>query len=393
MALDAATREDYETFHTLAWRVVQTGPRNDVSLMYLLARAQSLSGRAQDALVMLRRIADMGMGAVEAETSDDFRRVRSLPGWTDVLDRIHAAAGRPPASKAPVEPMAPSAPAAVKPTPTGNAGEEVAVPATLLRPVALDYDAVSRRFVFADESTETLKILDDLSGKAVNLVSRGWAGTYRTAALAIDRRRGDLWVAGSDDSSGEARSAVHRLQLVSGRLLYTIALPDEAGAARFTDVAILGSGALVLDQRGRRIYALTSEARTLRLHAKIDDTSEPASIAPAGDTVIYIAHGKGISRLDLAAHKTTSLSAARGINLQGMDWIREYNGSLIGIQKQTNGGHAAVRIRLNRRGNAATSLEIIDPTASRVASLSGDVLYYLAPSREGGHGVRRRRLR
>src|ERR1044071_6557368 len=60
LALDAAERQDYETFHDLGWRGVQTGPKNEPALMYLLARAQSLSGRPGDALVMLQRLARMG---------------------------------------------------------------------------------------------------------------------------------------------------------------------------------------------------------------------------------------------------------------------------------------------------------------------------------------------
>ena len=80
LALDAAGRQDYEAFHDLAWRAVQTGPRNDPALMGLLARAQSLSGRPGDALVMLRRLAQMGV-QTDAATNEDFRRVRALPGW------------------------------------------------------------------------------------------------------------------------------------------------------------------------------------------------------------------------------------------------------------------------------------------------------------------------
>ncbi len=92
-ANEALGREDYERFHSLAWRVVQTSKANDRDAMLLLARAQSLSGRAPDALVMLRRLADMGTAVVEAETSDEFRRVRALPSWPELLDRIRAVAG------------------------------------------------------------------------------------------------------------------------------------------------------------------------------------------------------------------------------------------------------------------------------------------------------------
>src|SRR5207248_3140202 len=63
LALEAADRGDYEIFHDLAWRAGQTGKRNDPALMYLLARAQALSGRPHDALVMLERLADMGVAS------------------------------------------------------------------------------------------------------------------------------------------------------------------------------------------------------------------------------------------------------------------------------------------------------------------------------------------
>ena len=38
LALAAADRGEFEKFHDLAWRTIQTGPRGDPSLMYLLAR-------------------------------------------------------------------------------------------------------------------------------------------------------------------------------------------------------------------------------------------------------------------------------------------------------------------------------------------------------------------
>ena len=61
LALDAAARQDYNAFHDLAWRTLQAGPKNDPALMTMLARAQSLSGRPHDALVMLQRLAAMGV--------------------------------------------------------------------------------------------------------------------------------------------------------------------------------------------------------------------------------------------------------------------------------------------------------------------------------------------
>ena len=76
-----------------AWRAAQKGRPNDPALMYLLAWAQSLSGRPGDALVMLRRIAELGVPTDAAE-NDDFRRVRVLPGWAELEARIAAVAYR-----------------------------------------------------------------------------------------------------------------------------------------------------------------------------------------------------------------------------------------------------------------------------------------------------------
>src|SRR4051812_36463495 len=58
MALAAADGRDYERFHDLAWRAVQLGPPRDPMLLTVLARAQALSGRPHDALVMLDRLAE-----------------------------------------------------------------------------------------------------------------------------------------------------------------------------------------------------------------------------------------------------------------------------------------------------------------------------------------------
>jgi hypothetical protein len=89
-ALDAAARGDFETFHDLAWRAAQKGRPNDPELMYLLARAQSLSGRPSDALVMLRRLAQMGV-RTDARDNADFERVRGLPAWPELEALIDGA--------------------------------------------------------------------------------------------------------------------------------------------------------------------------------------------------------------------------------------------------------------------------------------------------------------
>ena len=92
-AMDAAATGDYERFHDLAWRVVQKGRPNDPESMYMLARAQSLSGRPTDAYVMLDRLTEMRV-ATDAATNNDFERVRALKDWP-TLEAKMAGRGNP----------------------------------------------------------------------------------------------------------------------------------------------------------------------------------------------------------------------------------------------------------------------------------------------------------
>src|SRR5437899_12910429 len=104
MALAAAARGDYETFHDLAWRAVQTGPPRDPALLFLLARAQALSGRPHDALIMLQRLAEMGVPS-DITANDEFVQTRQLPGWPDVsalIERLTHPESTPLASSAAV---------------------------------------------------------------------------------------------------------------------------------------------------------------------------------------------------------------------------------------------------------------------------------------------------
>src|SRR4051794_15708442 len=144
LALASAERGEYEIFHDLAWRAVQTGPPKDPSLMYLLARAQALSGRPHDAIIMLLRLAEMGVPEPDAITSDDFRLARELPAWADAAPRIAGGGAASPATAAasaaaprPVPPRV--APPTAAPAPAAASAPAATV--ALQPPAALRFSA------------------------------------------------------------------------------------------------------------------------------------------------------------------------------------------------------------------------------------------------------------
>lgn len=400
-AEDAASRGDYETFHDLAWRAAQKGRPNDPALMTLVARAQSLSGRPGDALVMLRRLAQMG-AAVDASTSDDFRRVRALPAWPEVEAMLAGRAGPAPAvDKAPEPVSAPPPPAAVvkaipeapareAPARDAPAPEEEPLPDLLasIQPAGLAYDVVSRRFIVGDRRQNKLVIFDDVFKRATDMIGAESAGFFGVAAVEIDGRRGDLWVANSSAVRG---ASLHKLQLVSGRLLFELAVPAELGPTRFADAAVLGDGrVLLLDTSGRRLLATTLAGRAFQRIAAVD-VDAAASVAVFGGGTAYVAHRDGLLRVDLASRAAAPVLDAPA----GLSRIRADRGALIGVQT-AEAGHRILRVRLNAAGTKVTGVDVLDGAAAMLdpsgLTVADGVVCYIV-SAQGAPAIRRIKAR
>ena len=439
LALEAVDRQDFEAFHDLAWRAIRKGRPNDPELMRMLARAQSLSGRPLDSLVMLERMLALGI-TTDAATNDDFRRVRALPGWPDFEKRVEElAAARPSApdgtsvadptksrtsAGAQARTTAPGAEGSAKPgssdkasaipvpgrTPTGrgrgappetanapaaassaagepeparagDAAEALRFTTIAFTPAGLAYDRVSNRFIVGDRDASKLTVVDEASQRVANLAAAQSAGFGSLGGLEIDAKEGDLWVVSTGDQSTPAPT-LHKLQLISGRVLYAVVLEPSFGPARFADIAVTPrSSVLVLDAAGRRVFVASPKARRLELAMELSVTN-PSSLAPESESVLYIAHQGGILRADLAAGKSAPLTAPKAVSLAGLTRLRWHRGALFGVQRSGDGTYRIVQLKLDASGHRITGVEVLDrslrmtdPTA---AALAGDVLYYLA---------------
>jgi hypothetical protein len=251
--------------------------------------------------------------------------------------------------------------------------------------VAIAYDAVSQRFVVAEESTNTLKIVSEASGQAMDLVSPGWAGNYHTTAIAIDPRRGDLWVAGVEG----AQSVLYRLQLVSGRQLETIAAPTDAGATSFAALSMSANALFILDTAGRRVFSLAPGSQQLRVHASLPRDLDLLGLAQT-TTALYISHTSGVMRIDISSRGQRPLAAPKHIDVSGLHSLAWDDGVVYAVQ-ETAGGAVTVRVRLNARGTAVVGVERLEPARSSAATLSGGVYHYLG-DRPDGSGAAFRRL-
>jgi hypothetical protein len=433
-AVEAALAEDaFDRAHDLAWRAVQTGPKDDPALMFLLARAQSRAGRPQDALVMIRRLSERGVGT-DALENPDLERMRALEGWAEVEPLVaRSNSGQPmPGPAAPTPPKAAAAaaaPAATTPAPkppaARSSGRRAAIPiesATvsedLLRfssdnftPSGLAYDKVSSRFVIGDRLGRKLRVVGEGLDHAVDLVRAESAGFFDIRALAIDIRRGDLWVTTSD-ASGSA-GTLHRIQLISGRPLQSLQLSPESGRSiRPVDLAIADSGAVFLLDQDGRIQRVRPGNPAIETIAAPQDIQVASSLALAsGDAVAYVAHAAGLLRVELRSGAATVVTSAAELPLTGLERLRVHRTGFVALQRSPDGGSRLLRLELNRTGRAvraATTYDIRVEVGSPAAfAVSGDEVSIVSGDPAGAaegdtppaagppaeHVVRRYRLR
>ncbi|HVL65995.1 MAG TPA: hypothetical protein VM364_01905 [Vicinamibacterales bacterium] len=302
-ALIAHAKGEFEAFHDLAWAAYRKGRRNDPELMLLVARAQSLSGRPGDALVMLERLAELG-APTDALTSEDFARVRALPRWPEVEAKLAAAPSaeapapsaeapappteaRAPSAKPPAPPAEAPAPPAKAPAPSAEAPAPSAKPpvvvrfTTLLSPSALAYDAVSKRFIIADREARRVAVVDEHSAQVSTFVgAQGALGDI--GGIAIDPQQGDLWVVSSENG----RATVHKLQLISGRVLATV--PLSGVSAPVVGLTFVRGAGLVLADASGTVWLVRPSGRAEKLGAL---EYVPRAIASDASGALYIAAG------------------------------------------------------------------------------------------------------
>lgn len=259
-------------------------------------------------------------------------------------------------------------------------------------PAGIAYDAVSQRLLFGDVNGRRLMVVGNGSDRTVDLVRADSAGFDDVTAIAVDAKRGDLWVASSAPdgaAAGGSGGALHRLQLLSGRPLSKVPVPGP-GLIRLSDVAVTGDGTiLILESVTPRIFVRRpldsargkpgAEAVTLLMPL---DAPGPVSITASDDgRFVYVAHREGITQIDVSSRRARPLEAAKDITLAGFEFIRWHRDALVGSQVQPDGSRGVVRLRLNGDRRAVSQATLIDDQASSdgsatAATISGDDLYY-----------------
>ncbi len=225
-------------------------------------------------------------------------------------------------------------------------------------------------------------MIDEVSHHLVNYVSAASAGFYpELTSFTIDSRRGDLWVVSVNENGepGAAASALHKLQLVSGRALLEARTPPAVSPVRFVDVTVAPDGTVyALDAVESRIFRLRPGARALepvmRLQAR-----QPTALTAADDRVLYVAAEKGLVRIDLGARSEVPVKSVEDLTqFESLSWRA---GSVIGVQRVA-ASFLIVRIALDAAGTRAQPRHVLAASpGATVGALDGNAYYYLAEGR------------
>ena len=403
----AIAQKDFERAHDLAWRTVQQGPRNDRALMFLLARTQALSNRPDDALVMIRRLAESG--AIVDVRAEEFARMRELPDWPAV-ESLLAGVASPSVAPAPLAPLAPLASASARRESGERRRDKPVAPVAPVAPLAppppmspvavedaghftsgdfspggLTCDAVSKRFVFGDRAGRKLLVVAEGSDHSIDLTRADVAGFLDVTALEIDTTNGNLWVA-SAEADGRG-ATLHRVQLISGRPIASFAVPATLAPVIPTDVVMTSAGVLLLDALQHRVLVLRTGATTLSVFADLGDVVPLSMTASRQDGVAYVTHRDGLLAIDLKTRAVIAVPAAKAAPLDGIERLRRHGGGFVGLQALPDGSRRLVRLTLGAQGRSVSRLRVMDVpvptgTASIPLAVCGNTLGYLVGNPE-----------
>lgn len=361
----AYERKDFPGFLDASRRLADLGPAS-VRALYNLACAQALADRREEAVAVLDRIATMGV-AVDAAGDADFSALRGTPAFEAVLRKM-----------------------AALDAPLGHSRVAFRLPEKDLIIEGIAHDPGSGDFFVS--SVNARKILRiSREGRASEFAKEGQDGLFSALALAVDPRKGALWVSSEAmpmmkglRPEDKGRSFVIEYDL-AGRARRTLPPPSGIGEAHLGDLAVGPDGTLVVsDPRSGRVYVLGESGFRVLVDEGPLVSPQGLAFTPDGRWLFVADYSQGIARIDPRSGAVTLLPGPDNAALVGIDGLVYARGSLIGIQNGLR-PHRLVRLALSddlARIAGVTLLErghpeFDEPTLGVVV---GDELYYVAAS-------------
>ena len=365
-AIAAADAGRVDEYRRLMARAVMLAPHPGV--LYHLARANSLTGRANEALSLLDRLAAMGLAHFDpADTA--FRPLAKHPAFTRLAQRL--AANR----RAII-----------------SSDTAFMVPGPDRIPENIAFDSASGEFFLGSLAERT--VVRVRPGEAPEPFADSSDGLLRVVGMKVDRVRRRLWVATWAPVVDSARLALgfdtdtrlFAFDIASGRRLLTLVPRDTTRPHLLNDLVVTSAGDVyVTDTNEGTVYRVRANVDTLELVVRPDPArfNYANGIALSGDGArLYVAFVEGIAGLDLTTGRIRYLSVPSTVTTASVDGLYWYDGDLVAVQMAPS-VERVVRFVLDRTGWRVLRAEVLErahpayrsPTTGTIVR---DSLYYIA---------------
>jgi sugar lactone lactonase YvrE len=341
---------------------------DDGPLLYFLASLHAERGDKKAALERLEQLA--ALRYPYALQKADFTRIVGDPDYQDVAARI--AQNEPAASRS---------------------AAAFTLPEKDLIPEGIAHDPQTNTFYIG--SIYKRKIVAIKEGKEPrDFVPEAKDGLLAVLGLKVDAKRRRLFAASTTikgmkgytpDAAG--RSALFEFDLGTGAVVRKVSLGSPSEAHLLNDMALTRAGDVyVTDSDAGAVHVLRRGADKLDVLVPAKSFSYPNGIALSSDEKhLFVAHFRGIARVDPKTGKFTPMAAASGIGLGGIDGLSLYKNSFVAVQNAIGRGRVtryfldAELGRVEREDILESKNALFDaiPTTGAVA---GAAFYYIANS-------------
>jgi hypothetical protein len=264
-----------------------------------------------------------------------------------------------------------------------------------LIPEGIAYDDQER--VFYVGSIHRHKILKvNEAGQVEDLIPSGHEGISDVVGMRVDNSRRLLWFGASHRKSpdGPKSSGLFKYDLQSGEILDRYLSETEPAKHLFNDVAPGRSGNVFFtDSEAGSVLVIRPDAKQFQVLVPDGTFVYPNGIALSSDErYLFVAHQRGISRIDPNSGNQSLIAHDRSISLVGIDGLYWWNGALVGIQNGFD-PERIILVRLNEALDSARELVVLEsghplfdtPTTGAIAH---GRLHYIANSQLRNWGER-----
>lgn len=372
LAQEAFAAGDQERLVGVLRAAVGFAPEHGL-LLFHLARAEALTGRTEDAVRTLERLAPQGATRdVEGDTA--FAALRGSPRFLAAVRRLRENA------------------AAIVRSDTS-----FALPDPDFIPEGIAHDPREDRFYVGSlHHGQIVRVTP--GGEVAAFTEPGQDGVGQVIGIRVDAERRRLWAATLAPDSLAPRfqrgrggwSALHVYDLANGRLLARYPAPDSTRPHLLNDIALTpGGDVYVTDSEGAALYHLPAGGAALeRVHGGAHFTYPNGIAVSADGSRLHVAHAEGVSTLSLtggSAARVERLTAPEGVTLGGIDGLYACGTGLLAVQRLLDFQQVS-RIELSADGRTAVAVHPLERRhpahdAATTGAIAGGAFHYIADAR------------